>query len=349
MHLLWSVSVLGYQPPATERIGLESLDILSKFNVKSTSANKLINTMHDFRWIDGIWFRLLAKEEKVLIGATIDLLRIMADLKLTEREIALLNAVILFHPGEFCQKTTTQHTFSLTHDTSHRWLIWIEQWLIDSVAIQISIHSWDISGLSHQWRIWMWLAADWRVYLCLPNYHSLHLSKLWEEKFCQTAKITLNRLRSVHTVYCAGRENLIKAMCACHHRVFHCLHASHNSRLLLHTKVVKFMVAIARSNINHIGKRGYWLYILSLHSGLFADCRCWFTGQISTSAIRPFWRVCHSTVPLLIWILAQVVDRNAIFIARDNNCLKNEPQTSFNTIHMFVTTSFIQEIDALQG
>lgn len=59
-----------------------------------------------------------AKEEKVLIGATIDLLRIMADLKLTEREIALLNAVILFHPGELSapSHSTTLHRFS--HSTS---------------------------------------------------------------------------------------------------------------------------------------------------------------------------------------------------------------------------------------
>lgn len=43
---------------------------------------------------------ILAKEEKVLIGATVDLLRIISDLKLTEREIALLSAVVLFHPGK---------------------------------------------------------------------------------------------------------------------------------------------------------------------------------------------------------------------------------------------------------
>lgn len=41
------------------------------------------------------------KEEKVLIGATIDLLKILAELRLTEREIALLNALVLFHPGRF--------------------------------------------------------------------------------------------------------------------------------------------------------------------------------------------------------------------------------------------------------
>ena len=34
-----------------------------------------------------------------MVGATIDLLRMMSSLKLTEREIALLNTVILFHPG----------------------------------------------------------------------------------------------------------------------------------------------------------------------------------------------------------------------------------------------------------
>lgn len=36
----------------------------------------------------------------MLVGATIDLLRMLSGLKLTEREIALLNAVILFHPGK---------------------------------------------------------------------------------------------------------------------------------------------------------------------------------------------------------------------------------------------------------
>ena len=38
-----------------------------------------------------------------MVGATIDLLRIMAELKLTEREIALLNAVVLFQPGKYKQ------------------------------------------------------------------------------------------------------------------------------------------------------------------------------------------------------------------------------------------------------
>jgi len=36
-----------------------------------------------------------------MIGATLDLLRIMAELKLTEREIALLNAVVLFQPDHY--------------------------------------------------------------------------------------------------------------------------------------------------------------------------------------------------------------------------------------------------------
>lgn len=44
-------------------------------------------------------FMFIAKEEKVMVAATIDLLRIMSELKLTEREIALLNAVVLFQPG----------------------------------------------------------------------------------------------------------------------------------------------------------------------------------------------------------------------------------------------------------
>jgi len=41
-----------------------------------------------------------AEEERILIRATVDLLRVLASLKLTEREIALLNTVVLFQPGK---------------------------------------------------------------------------------------------------------------------------------------------------------------------------------------------------------------------------------------------------------
>jgi len=46
-------------------------------------------------------YSVSGKDEKVLLGATIDLLRIMYELRLTEREIALLNAVVLFQPGRY--------------------------------------------------------------------------------------------------------------------------------------------------------------------------------------------------------------------------------------------------------
>ncbi|XP_067941730.1 probable nuclear hormone receptor HR3 [Watersipora subatra] len=70
IHLLWTISVLGYQLPSSEQIGLELMAELSS-------------------------------AEKVMVGATIDLLRMFASLKLTEREIALLNAVTLFQPDHY--------------------------------------------------------------------------------------------------------------------------------------------------------------------------------------------------------------------------------------------------------
>ena len=40
------------------------------------------------------------QEARVLIEATLEVLRTLSNLKLTEREIALLNTVVLFQPGK---------------------------------------------------------------------------------------------------------------------------------------------------------------------------------------------------------------------------------------------------------
>lgn len=64
-----------------------------------------------------LYLLFAAKEEKVMIGATIDLLKIMAELKLTEREIALLNAVVLFQPGKLIDLLVPHPSSS--HPPSH--------------------------------------------------------------------------------------------------------------------------------------------------------------------------------------------------------------------------------------
>lgn len=52
-------------------------------------------------------FLTAGKDEKVLIGATIDLLKILSEMKLTEREIALLSSVVLLQPGKLLWNSLT--------------------------------------------------------------------------------------------------------------------------------------------------------------------------------------------------------------------------------------------------
>ncbi|KAF6017378.1 Hr46 [Bugula neritina] len=77
MHLLWTSSVLGYRFPNTEDLNLDS-------------------------------FTNIDQEVRVLIAATLDVLKMFSNLKLTEREIALLNTVVLFQPDHYGVQDTTE-------------------------------------------------------------------------------------------------------------------------------------------------------------------------------------------------------------------------------------------------
>ncbi|XP_067938498.1 probable nuclear hormone receptor HR3 isoform X2 [Watersipora subatra] len=70
MHLLWTSSVLGFRFPDTEDMDIDSLSNIDE-------------------------------ESRILLKATLEVLRALSNLKLTEREIALLNTVILFQPEHY--------------------------------------------------------------------------------------------------------------------------------------------------------------------------------------------------------------------------------------------------------
>lgn len=70
MHLLWSTRANGWKLPCVDDLCLDSL-------------------------------ASLAQDERVLIGATVDLVRLMASLRLTDREFALFNVVILLQPDHY--------------------------------------------------------------------------------------------------------------------------------------------------------------------------------------------------------------------------------------------------------
>jgi len=79
MHLLWTSSVLGFRFPNTEDMDLDSMTNLDQ-------------------------------EIRVLIAATMDVLRMFSNMRLTEREIALLNTVVLFQPDHYGVQDTEELT-----------------------------------------------------------------------------------------------------------------------------------------------------------------------------------------------------------------------------------------------
>jgi len=76
----------------------------------------------------------LDQEVRVLIAATLDVLKMFSNLKLTEREIALLNTVVLFQPGKF----STYSQFAVCQPTKFR------------AIIQIKVDSFCNSWLCHE-------------------------------------------------------------------------------------------------------------------------------------------------------------------------------------------------------
>lgn len=52
---------------------------------------------------------------RVLIAATMDVLRMFSNMRLTEREVALLNTVVLFQPGKQHTNTSLIVVSKLSH------------------------------------------------------------------------------------------------------------------------------------------------------------------------------------------------------------------------------------------
>ena len=78
---------------------LQMMIFIKKYFISSACVINLVKLI----LFSNIWSNELViftdEEARVLIAATLEVLRTLSNLKLTEREIALLNTIVLFQPG----------------------------------------------------------------------------------------------------------------------------------------------------------------------------------------------------------------------------------------------------------